>query len=52
MTVTKDQKAVLKRLRRKIEIMHLDFRAANNTRYHDTAEMLKLLEMVERGDGA
>lgn len=47
-TETKD--AVLHRLRRKIEVMHLDLKALNNTRYHDLAEMLKLIEMLERDD--
>ena len=45
--MTEEQEIVLKRLRRKIEVMHLDLKSANNTRYHDTAEMLKLVEMLE-----
>ena len=47
--MTPDQKVLLKRLRRKIEIMHMDLKALANTRHHDTAEMLKLVEMLERG---
>ena len=43
--------AVLHRLRRKIEVMHLEFKAQQNHRYHDLAEMLRLVEMLEK-DGA
>jgi hypothetical protein len=46
--MTEDQKAALKRLRRKVEIMHLDLKRANNTRYHDTAEMLALIALLEK----
>jgi hypothetical protein len=46
--MTETKQAALKRLRRKVEIMDLDFRAANNTRHHDTAEMLKLIEILEK----
>lgn len=46
--MTEDQKIALGRLRRKVEIMHLDMKAQNNMRYHDTAEMLALLDIVER----
>lgn len=49
--MTEEKRAVLTRLRRKIEIMHLDFKAANNMRYHDMHEMLKLIEILERVDG-
>jgi hypothetical protein len=45
--VTEDQKAVLTRLRRKIEIMHLDLQAQQNARYHDTHEMLALITLLE-----
>lgn len=44
-----NQHAALLRLRRKIEIMHMDLKALNNTRHHDTAEMLALLAIIERG---
>ena len=46
--MTEDQKAVLKRLRRKIEIMHMDLKAQHNGRYHDTSEMLALVEILEK----
>lgn len=41
--------AALIRLRRKIEIMRLDFKAQNNPKYHDCNEMLTLLDILERG---
>ena len=47
---TETKGAVLRRLRRKIEVMYMDLKALNNTRYHDLAEMLKLIEMLERDD--
>jgi len=46
--MTENQQAALKRLRRKVEIMHTELRAQNNLRYHDTAEMLNLLAIVEK----
>ena len=46
--MTEAQQAALKRLRRKVEVMHLDLKTLNNTRYHDTAEMLKLIEILEK----
>ena len=46
--MSEEQRAVLLRLRRKVEIMHLDLKSANNLRYHDTAEMLKLIELLEK----
>ena len=48
--MTENQRAILKRLTRKIEIMHLDLKAANNTRYHDTDEMLLLTRMLKESD--
>jgi hypothetical protein len=46
--MTENQQAALKRLRRKVENMHLDLRGQNNARYLDTAEMLKLIEIMEK----
>lgn len=46
--MTEDQRIILKRLRRKIEIMHLDLKAQQNMRYRDTEEMLSLLSMLDR----
>ena len=45
--MTTDQQALLKRLRTKIEIMHMDLKAQGNTRYNDTKEMLLLIDMME-----
>jgi hypothetical protein len=36
------------RLRRKVEIMRLDFKATNNPKYHDCNEMLALIDIIER----
>jgi hypothetical protein len=43
------QTAALTRLKRKLEIMRLDLRAQNNTRYMDVEEMLALVRIVEKG---
>lgn len=50
--MTPDQRAVLHRLRRKIEVMHLDLKAQNNMRYHDTQEMLALIDILDRTPGS
>lgn len=47
---TETRKAALQRLRRKIEVMYLDMKAQHNTRYHDLAEMLRLIEILEQED--
>lgn len=39
--------AAAKRLRRKLEILRLDFKAANNNRRHDIDECLSLLSIME-----
>lgn len=38
----------IKRLRRKAEIMRLDQKSHGSVRYHDTNEMLTLMDMLER----
>jgi hypothetical protein len=43
-----NREAIMIRLRRKVEIMRLDFKAQNNLRYHDCNEILTLLDMLER----
>lgn len=48
--MTEEQRVALKRLRRKVEIMHMDLRASGNNRHHDTFEMLALLDMIFRND--
>jgi hypothetical protein len=42
---------IIKRLRRKIEVMRLDQKASGSNRYHDTNEMLTLIDMLERNLG-
>ena len=46
--MTEDQRAALKRLRRKIEIMHLDLKGSGDRRYHDTEELLALVKVLEK----
>jgi hypothetical protein len=41
--------AVLKRMRRKIEIIRLDLKSQQDAVYHDMNELLNLLDMLERG---
>ena len=45
---TEASQQIIKRLRRKLEIMRMDQKASGSTRYHDTNEMLTLLDMLER----
>lgn len=45
-----DKDAILKRIRRKVEIMRMDFKAAGNTRHYDCNEILTLLDMMEKKD--
>ena len=42
---------IIKRLRRKIEVMRLDQKASNSLRHHDSSECLTLLDMLERNLG-
>lgn len=46
--MTSDQQAILVRLRRKAEIMKMEFKAQNNLRHHDMTEILLLIDMLER----
>lgn len=39
---------IIKRLRRKVEIVRLDAKARQDAVYHDMNEMLSLLDMLER----
>ena len=43
-----DQQAILKRLRRKAEILRMDLKAKGDSKYHDMNEILSLLDMLER----
>ena len=45
---TETVQQIIKRLRRKLEVMRIDQRAVGSTRYHDSNEMLTLLDMLER----
>ena len=42
---------IINRLRRKAEVMRLDQKASGSVRYHDTNEILTLLDMLERNLG-
>lgn len=46
--MTKTQKIALRRLRRKLEIMRMDQKAADSLRQHDTEEMLALVAIIEK----
>jgi hypothetical protein len=43
-----DQQAILKRLRRKAEILRLDFKSKGDQAYHDMGEILSLIDMLEK----
>jgi hypothetical protein len=45
--MTKDTRPILTRLRRKLDVLHLDLQRENDRRYHDVAEMLALLDLLE-----
>ena len=46
--MTSDQQAILVRLRRKAEVMKMEFKAQNNLRHNDMTEILLLIDMLER----
>jgi hypothetical protein len=46
--MTPDQHAILKRIRRKAEIMRMDLKAKNDPKYHDAGEILSLLDLMEK----
>jgi hypothetical protein len=48
---TETVQQIINRLRRKAEIMRLDQKASGSNRYHDTNEMLTLIDMLERNLG-
>ena len=48
---TETVQQIIRRLRRKAEIMRLDQKASGSNRYHDTNEMLTLIDMLERNLG-
>jgi hypothetical protein len=47
-TKNADALPVTKRMRRKLEIMKMDQKSAGSTRYHDTNELLTLLDILEK----
>ena len=48
---TETVQQIIKRLRRKAEVMRLDQKSQGSVRYHDTNEILTLLDMLERNLG-
>ena len=42
-----DQHAILKRLRRKAEILQMDLKSVDDMKHHDVNEMLLLIDMLE-----
>ena len=48
MTKNADILPVTQRMRRKLDIMRMDQKSAGSTRYHDTNELLTLLDILER----
>lgn len=46
--MTTDQKAILKRLKRKVDVTRMDLKAKGDMRYHDMNEILSLLDILER----
>ena len=43
-----DQAAIIKRIRRKVEILKMDFKSQNKMRHHDMNEIILLIDMLER----
>lgn len=46
--MTVDQHAILMRIKRKVQILRMDFLANNNTKHHDAAEILSLIDLMEK----
>jgi hypothetical protein len=45
---TDEIRSIIKRLKRKADVMRLDQKAQGSVRYHDSSEILTLLDMLER----
>ena len=43
-----DQQAIIKRIRRKAEILKLDLKASANPKFYDANEILSLIDLLER----
>ena len=48
MSRAEDNRAILRRLERKAEVLKLEFKATGNTRKYDMDEMLSLIEMLKK----
>ena len=46
--MTTDQQAIIQRIKRKVEIMRMDLKSTNNTKYHDAGEILSLIDLLEK----
>jgi len=46
--MTTDQHAILKRIRRKAEIMRMDLKGKNDQSYHYAGEIIALLDLMEK----
>lgn len=46
--MTVDQQAILMRIKRKAEILRMDLLAKNDTKHHDAAEILMLIDLMEK----
>lgn len=46
--MTEEYEAALIRLKRKLDVMRLDFKATNNNRKYDIEECITLLNIMER----
>jgi hypothetical protein len=47
-----DISRIIARIERKVEVMRMDQKAANSLRYHDSNEILTLIDMLKRKLGA
>lgn len=43
-----DQQAILKRIKRKAEILKMDLKSRGDIKHHDANEILLLIDMLER----
>jgi hypothetical protein len=50
-TPNEETAAIINRIRRKIDIMRMDQKSSNSIRYHDSGEILTLIDMLERNLG-
>lgn len=43
-----DQRAILMRIKRKAEVLCMDLLDKNDTKHHDVAEILSLIDLMEK----